>query len=244
MPCKKGELHYFFRKIWQKNEIILEAVRLNLCRRFICFILTPICMNSILLRSASATVMALVLFALPFTTSAQSEEVSFQTEEWSALRVIRSFQNTGGSASIYFENESVSESGFDFPAFFSHPCYEPIGEHLMDSCQRRYGVYGNLKMASTSVVFRNLLAEKFGSGILSLLGTASADFTEQEAEDAAQEALDSDTVSFYDDIRARRIRLWDICNERFPSKPAACYQDNIRLLLMQDVEISGHVYPH
>lgn len=192
-------------------------------------------------RSASM-VMALVLFTLPFTTSAQSEESSFRTEDWSAQRVISSFENPGGSTSTSFNNESVSKSGFDFAAFLSHPCYEPIGEHLMDSCERRYGVYGNLKTAATAAVFRSHLAQKFGAGVLSLLGTSTADYEQQEAEDAAQEASDSDTVSFYGDIHARRIQLWRICNERFTNSPAACFQDNIRLLMRQGIEISGNVF--
>lgn len=201
-------------------------------------------MKTMLLRSASTMVMTVMAFALPFTTLAQSEGSSFRTEDWSAQKVISSFENPGGSTSTSFDNGSLSKSGFDFTAFFSHPCYEPIGEHLIDACQSRYGVYGNLKTASTATVFRSLLVEKFGSGVLGLLGSATTDYTEQEAADAAEEASDADTVSFYGDLRARRIQLWNICKERFEDNAAACYQDNLRLLFAEELTIGGNVYHH
>ena len=67
---------------------------------------------------------------------------------------------------------------------------------------------------------------------------------EEKAEDAAQEESDSDTVSFYGDIRARRIQLWNICNERFGNNAAACFQDNLRLLMKEGITISGNVFHH
>lgn len=192
--------------------------------------------------STASAVMMIMSFVLPVSAFAEGYDSSaLRNESWSSQRVISTFMNTGGTTSTSFDNDGLSSSAFDFAALFSHPCYEPIGAFLSESCDRRFGVYGNLKNGLKTSGLRNALVFKFGSGILDLIGSANTDLAESEAEEAQQEAEDDAVVNFYGDFRERRIQLWDICQERFSVNPAACYQDNIRLLGESQITISGNV---
>ncbi len=201
-----------------------------------------------LFQKTSAAVLTFVLLAFPLAASAEIDQnTQFKSQAWSAHRIMQSFVNAGGTTSTSFDNDSLDDSGFDFVAIVSHPCYSPIGEHLKESCRRRFGVYGDLQAALSTTFVRNALVAKFGSGILSVLGSTNADLAETAAAEALEVeevAEEADVVNFYGDFRERRIQLWDICQERFENNAAACYQDNLRLLQENQISIRGNVNHH
>lgn len=150
---------------------------------------------------------------------------------------------------------------FDIVGFMSHPCYEITGTETQ-SCDYTYGIKEPL---STYVQNGTLLAWLGDSALLPVRATsienaASPEVSSATSVTATGSAIEPtvtmtaapqgtttimdnsiDTYEEMDDLRtARSNKLWNICIRRDGGRDLAaiCYQENIRLLMRLNVELT------
>jgi len=85
---------------------------------------------------------------------------------------------------------------------------------------------------------------RFGSGALDLLAKAKTAYVQAAVDKAAAAADEENSDWIYADAHLRANILWDECKRLFVKNPAACYQDNLRLLGLNTLSIYGNVYHH
>lgn len=165
---------------------------------------------------------------------------------------------------VQIQQNSITEgpfagAKFDIVGFMSHPCYEMIGTEVQ-SCEYSYGIKQPLK---SYVEDGSLLAWLGQSALLPnvAMSTSSVSSAASSASSVASEGTmeptvtmtaapkatttilnsDIDTYEEMDDLRtARSNKLWNICVRRDGGRDLAaiCYQDNIRLLMRLDIELT------
>ncbi len=151
-----------------------------------------------------------------------------------------------------------AEAKFDIVGYMSHPCYEIAGTEVQ-SCDYSYGLTQPLK---TYVENGSLLAWLGSAGLLPKATVAAvvAPVVTEEATTTATDVpmeptvtmtaapvdetvlnADIDTDEEMFNLRtARSNKLWNICIREKGGRDfaAICYQDNIRLLMRLDIELS------
>lgn len=193
--------------------------------------------------SISSAVLMLVAFLfIPFSASAQnSDSYGLRDAEWSAQRIISTFANIAGSTNSSFDNSSIGATGFDFAALVSHFCYQPAGEFELESCSRRFGIYGNLKAAIQTSEVRSLLVDTFGPRILDVLATVTQQRDDLQAKKEAARQRMQDIVPQRTNLRDRSLTLWNECKSLPVRSAAICFQKNIRLIDKLNVAVIANM---
>lgn len=186
--------------------------------------------------------MIAAFLCIPFSVSAQdSNSYGLRTPEWSARRIISTFTNIAGTTNSSFDNSAVGQTGFDFTALVSHFCYQPVGEFERESCDRRFGIYGNLQVAIQMPEVKSLLVDTFGTGILNVLTTVGKQQDDLQAKKDAAQQRAQNVVSQHTNLRDRSLILWNECKSLSGRSAAGCFQKNIRLIQKRNVSVVANM---
>lgn len=163
----------------------------------------------------------------------------------------------------------LSEDSLDMAAYVSDPCYTVTGPLEERDCETKFGPYAHLNETLRNGTLKEMLAEHFPLLIFTGQGEAmdrifqdidrDADDVEDDTDDEdtdmdedaedvdADDDDDTDVMGVEDNgdeelnATERSEMLWEECEAIASDWQAACYQDNLRLIDL-DEEISGNVY--
>ena len=190
--------------------------------------------------AAAAVGLVLLLSQAPLLSAFDlSDTPSFAESE---RRIVTTFTKPGPLGSGI-----LSEDQFDFQAFTTHQCFQPVGDGEWTECVAMFGPYANLRDTLDSGKLKEILKRpvpQYGQVPASeKTGDVRGELFENER--IAQVHFVESLAQLRDFVtRQERARLlWSLCKQRVqPAFTGTCFQQNLRLSKMTQLDLARNLH--